>query len=294
MHTDEDRDLAKLLFLEGKSVRDVKSYLPCIGVTTLYVWKREAELTPLTSSPVHIKEDVKHNVLAIGDIHAPGHLEGYLEFCHDTYHKYGCDTVMFMGDIVDFHFISRHQSELDAAPPEIELQNAIVELSRWVKVFPEAKLCLGNHDEIPYRQAKTLGIPSSFLKSLNDLLELPDEWVWRPNWTIDDVVYEHGLGSGGMYGAKLTAIKYRRSYVQAHSHSNGMCCWIEGPFDRIFGMQTGCGIDENKYNARYGKSFFKQKTAPGCGVVLNGGEVAFHVPMDLNKYGAYKEVGSRL
>ena len=48
------------------------------------------------------------NVLVIGDLHLPFTLDGYLEHCIKTYYKYKCDTVVFIGDILDLHFTSYH------------------------------------------------------------------------------------------------------------------------------------------------------------------------------------------
>jgi UDP-N-acetylmuramyl pentapeptide synthase len=47
-------------------------------------------------------------VLVIGDLHEPFCLDGYLNHCTNTYKKYKCDTVVFIGDIIDSHFSSFH------------------------------------------------------------------------------------------------------------------------------------------------------------------------------------------
>ena len=51
---------------------------------------------------------IKKNVLVIGDIHEPFTLEGYLEFCKEQYDRFNCDTVVFIGDIIDNAFSSFH------------------------------------------------------------------------------------------------------------------------------------------------------------------------------------------
>jgi len=45
----------------------------------------------------------ERRILVIGDIHAPFTLCGYLEFCKETYAKYNCNQVIFIGDIIDNH-----------------------------------------------------------------------------------------------------------------------------------------------------------------------------------------------
>ena len=54
-------------------------------------------------------------VLAIGDLHEPATHPGYLDFCLDLYEVWDCDTVVFLGDIVDHHNISFHAKDIDSS-----------------------------------------------------------------------------------------------------------------------------------------------------------------------------------
>lgn len=45
-------------------------------------------------------------VLAIGDIHEPCSKRGYRDFCQEIYDLWDCDSVVIMGDIVDWHALS--------------------------------------------------------------------------------------------------------------------------------------------------------------------------------------------
>ena len=45
-------------------------------------------------------------ILVIGDLHEPFCLDGYLQFCKDTYAKHNCNRVVFIGDVIDSHFSS--------------------------------------------------------------------------------------------------------------------------------------------------------------------------------------------
>jgi hypothetical protein len=42
----------------------------------------------------------KYRRLIISDLHCPCVRKGFLEFCKDTYSKYKCDCVTFIGDVV--------------------------------------------------------------------------------------------------------------------------------------------------------------------------------------------------
>ncbi len=153
---------------------------------------------------------------------------------------------------------------------------AVENLKKWTKAFPDVKVCSGNHDRIPERQVKTLGIPKRYLRSLNEIYELPKTWVFSDHHEIDNVWYEHGLGSTGMYGAKNTALKYRMSYVQGHTHANAGVFHMTAPKDSIWAMNVGSGVDERHLQMRYGK-IYKNKSTLGCGIVM--GNFGFFVPM---------------
>ena len=43
----------------------------------------------------------ERRILIVGDIHAPFSLNGYLDFCKETYAIYNCNQVIFIGDIID-------------------------------------------------------------------------------------------------------------------------------------------------------------------------------------------------
>ena len=84
--------------------------------------------------------------LVIGDIHEPCAHPGYIHFCRDLRDKYRCDQVVFIGDVVDFQAISFHASRPDLPGPKDEFELAFKGVERWKRVFPEAKVCIGNHD----------------------------------------------------------------------------------------------------------------------------------------------------
>ena len=52
-------------------------------------------------------------VLVIGDTHFPFDLPTYLDFLVDTYERYNCNRVVHIGDCVDFHALSYHESDAD-------------------------------------------------------------------------------------------------------------------------------------------------------------------------------------
>lgn len=212
-------------------------------------------------------------VLCIGDLHEPFTLDGYLEFCVDTYNKWNCDKVVFIGDIVDNHYVSYHETETCGMGGDDELDKAIVNVARWHETFPDAQVTIGNHDRLPGRKAQSGGIPTRWIRAYEDVLETPT-WEFVTEVDVDGVTYIHGEGGT----ARTRCMKDMRSVVQGHLHSQCYTEWKVGARDRIFGMQVGCGVDKDTYALAYAKNFPKQAIA--CGVIIDG-ETAINEMMPL-------------
>jgi hypothetical protein len=80
----------------------------------------------------------ENRVLVIGDLHEPFCLKGYLRFCKETYAKHNCNKVVFIGDIIDNHYSSYHETDSDGMGGKAELDLAIKRVSKWYKAFPNA------------------------------------------------------------------------------------------------------------------------------------------------------------
>tara|TARA_R100000406_G_scaffold49506_1_gene33442 strand:+ start:7090 stop:7827 length:738 start_codon:yes stop_codon:yes gene_type:complete len=215
-----------------------------------------------------------NNVLIIGDLHEPFCLDGYLKFCLDTYHHYKCNNVVFIGDVIDNHFSSYHETDADGLGGGDELELAVSKIANWYKAFPKAKVIIGNHDRMIMRKAQTSSIPSKWIKSYQDVLEVPN-WEFLERYVLDDVQYIHG--EAGTARTKCRADMMNT--VQGHLHTQ---CYTEnyvGAKYRIFGMQVGCGIDHESYAMAYAKA--GKKPAIACGVILNNGKTPINVMMEL-------------
>lgn len=223
----------------------------------------------------------------IGDVHEPFSHENYLQFCVDTFIKHRVTDIVFIGDLVDNHAISRHQTSTKALSPTQEYEMVLERLEGWKITFPEAKFLIGNHDAIPSRQLATLGMPDFYLRSYTDLWKLPDTWEIDTEFVIDDVLYFHGINSSGKDGALNSALNNRMSTVQGHAHSWLGCKYSANKRNIIFGMNVGCGIDVESYAMEYGKHYVKKPTL-GCGVVYSSTE-AYAVPMGEKYFRSYKE-----
>lgn len=224
----------------------------------------------------------EQNTIVWSDVHIPFNHPRYLEFLQDTASKYSCTKSVCLGDLIDNHALSRHQSEPDSMGALAEFMETRDEVKKFIKAFPNTKFCDGNHDNIPERQAATLGIPKVFLKDFFDLWGLPSTWEVKLAHIIDGVLYKHGLNCGGKDGAINTAIQEQMSTCIGHFHAFGGVKYIANHRNLIFGMNVGCGIDIEAYAFAYGKHS-KYRPTLGCGVVFSDKNAIF-VPMDMEKY----------
>jgi predicted phosphodiesterase len=211
----------------------------------------------------------------IADTHIPFEHPEYLQHCIDTFKRFGVTKVVHIGDLVDHHAGSRFSSELEAKNVEEELKMTKEALKPWIKAFPELKLCLGNHDKIPARQAKTVGISQSFMKTFEELYELPEGWDCAMSHVIDGVHYDHGCNSGGMMGAKNTSLKMGVSYVQGHTHMHAGVYYNANVHGKTtFGLNVGCGINQEAYAYNYARGM-RGELVMGCGIVMEGKDALF-------------------
>lgn len=211
-------------------------------------------------------------VLVIGDIHLPAAHPGYLSFVRDLRDRYKCDEILFIGDIVDFHAISFHARHPEAPGPKDEYELALSAIRPWVRCFPKARVCIGNHDARVVRLAETVNIPAAFLRSYSDIWGTPG-WKWEYSHIVDDVYYFHGTGTGGLHPAFTSMSKMLMSVCQGHIHSAAGIKWRANPQRRIFGMDTGCGVDDKAVAFAYGR-MQQVRSMLSAGVVLDG--VPYH------------------
>lgn len=211
------------------------------------------------------------------DVHAPFDHPMYLDFLTKTFKFYGVRKVICLGDLVDFHALSKYETEPCAMGAYDELDIAINTVGKYVEEFPCLHLTLGNHDLRPARQGKSVGLGERFLTSFRNLLKLPDTWEISEDLLFEDVLYKHGEKSGGKDGALNAAIQERMSTVIGHFHGFAGCKYSANKRDMVFGMNVGCGIDSDKYAFAYGKND-KCRPIRGCGIVFNPQKALF-VPM---------------
>lgn len=206
----------------------------------------------------------------VGDTHEPFCLEGYMEFCLSIFDQWECDTFIHIGDLVDHHALSFHDSEPMLKGVNGELMDARERLQPWYDAFPKLRICNGNHDLIPARQLTKIGMDAEvWMRPLAEVYDFPKGWELVDTVTIDGVLYHHGYTANGVNGFRNDSIKRMARTVSGHAHGNAGVSATASQHRLIWGMAVGCGVDVDSMAMIYGKHFL-QKPIVSCGVVIDG------------------------
>jgi len=225
-------------------------------------------------------------VLVVGDLHIPWERKGYFNFCCDLYKEWQCDTVVFIGDVVDSHAVSFHKKHPDMPGALQEYKQTKKQVQRWYRQFPKAVVTIGNHDERIIRVARDSGIPDVYLKSYKQNWGTPG-WQWKKDHIIDKVYYYHGTCQGGEYPACNAVKKMLMSCVLGHNHTASGNKFYANPNKLYFGCDVGCGIDDVQMAFAYAINN-KRRSILSAAVVIDG-RVPYVEPMPCGKGERYHD-----
>lgn len=230
------------------------------------------------------KKKAKSEVVGIiGDTHLPYELDGYMDFCLETFEREGVNKVVHIGDLIDNHSLSFHDSEPALKGSRGEYIDALERLAPWKKAFPELILIFGNHDQIPQRQLVKLGLdPTIYMRPMSEVYDFPNGWVALDEWESNGVLYHHGHTAAGVNGFRNDSKSRMRNTVTGHIHSNCGVSYTACDHKLVFGVATGCGVDNSSMAFIYGKHF-KNKPVVGCAVIKDNGKTPLTFTMDLGR-----------
>ena len=227
-------------------------------------------------------------ILVVSDTHFPFHHPDTLEFLAAVKDTYRPDCVVHIGDEVDNHALSFHDSDpdLDSAGPELtKARKCIAELH---KMFPKMHLLESNHGSLVYRKAKAHGIPVAAIKSYRDILEVGPGWTWHKDLTLrmsdGKYVYFH---HGKLGDALKVSLSMSMSAVQGHYHGKFGVQYWGNPLGLYWGMQVGCLINDQSLAFAYNKADLPRPII-GTGIILSGQPKL--LPMVLNRGGRWNRV----
>lgn len=209
-------------------------------------------------------------VFVIGDLHIPYHHRSSFAFLRAVKEKYKPDLVINIGDELDQHAISMHDSNPDLPSAGDELKTSKTYIKELEKIFPKMILIHSNHSSLVYRRALKYGLPREYLRSYNEFLGVGKDWQWIDDLTItlsDDsrCFFTHGMSADVL---KL-AMQMGKHCVQGHYHSKFSIGYFSNPDELIWGMQVGCLTSQKSMAFDYSKNF-KNRFIMGSGMIIDG------------------------
>lgn len=215
-------------------------------------------------------------VLAIPDLHCPFEHPDALAFLKAVKSKFVPTTIVCLGDEMDGHAFSRYMPDPDGDGPGQELARSIEHLIPFYKEFPEVLVCESNHTIRGWKKGFDAGLPQSFLRTVETVLEAPDGWRWASHHEIDGVFYTHGDPFHGVNADRKWRQEKNQSVVIGHIHAHAGVKY----HGSLFSANMGCLIDDEAYAFKYARKM-PVRVNLGCGLIING-QVAHFIPMRVN------------
>lgn len=209
-------------------------------------------------------------IFVISDMHIPYHHEDLLPFFKAIKKKYNPDRVVCIGDELDNHAMSFHDSDPDVFSAGYELKRARETIAEIEKIFPEVDLVDSNHGSLYYRKAKAHGIPKEAMVSYNDLLGVGEGWKWHMDLTLTmsdgkSVYFHHGKTSDALTLSQRQGM----SAVQGHYHSRFKADYWSNTNGLYWGLQVGCLINDSSLAFSYNKNT-TDRPIIGSAIIING------------------------
>ena len=224
-------------------------------------------------------------ILLISDLHIPYHHPDALDFLQYLKDKYNPTRVICLGDEMDKHALSFHDSDPDLPSAGDELRMSLPVIAKLKEMFPVMDILESNHGSLLYRKAHAFGIPKHYLKSYNDVLGVDSDWKWYYDITVDlpngnKCYLHHGKSSN------VTKTSQTMSMCSAagHFHETFKIEYWGNPVALYWAMQTGCLIDDKSYAFNYNNVNLKRPII-GTGLIINSMPIL--EPMILNSSGRW-------
>ena len=225
-------------------------------------------------------------IMVIPDIHAPYQHPDTLAFLRTVRDTFAPDLVVSLGDELDYHALSFHDSDPNLDSAGTELEKAKLFISDMHNEFRNVLVCHSNHGSMVFRRAKAHGIPVQMIKSYREVLfqnNAGDGWSWAESWRVatplGDVLFKHQTSN-----ILVDAAHNQANLVVGHEHGKFGVEYSASSSNLYYGMYCGCLIDKDSMAFAYGKHSLR-KPIVGCGVILNGRPIP--IPMVLRADGRW-------
>ena len=289
------KEQALQLFMAGTSKREISRKLD-VPYSSLWEWLdknvegKEAVIDDSAHDLFVSDEGIKPrftteskvtygNILLISDMHIPYHHKDTLDFLSDLNKEYVPSRIICMGDELDKHALSFHDSDPELPSAGDELRAALPVISQLHKLFPRMDLLESNHGSLIYRKAKHHGIPRQYLRTYNEVLGVGAGWRWHFDLTVkmenDSSCYFH---HGKTNNILRLSQQMGMCAASGHYHNDFAVRYWANPNALYWALQTGCLIDDKSLAFTY-NNVNVQRPIIGTSVIVEGLPVL--VPMRL-------------
>lgn len=197
---------------------------------------------------------MNNRVLVIGDIHFPYHHKDTFKFLKAIKTIYKPDRVISIGDEIDGHAWSYHESSTELDSPGQEFIKAKKCMKELESLFPKLDILESNHGSLHKRKQQTHQIPSGFIRSYNEAWEVSPLWKWHYDLTIrlsngQDCYFHHSRSANIIKASQAMG----ENCVFGHHHNKqSIEYWTSGRITK-FGAFTGCLVDVDSLAYAYGR-----------------------------------------
>ena len=122
-------------------------------------------------------------ILVISDLHIPYLHQDAFKFLKAIKKEFKPDTIINIGDSIDFHNISMHQSSPDLPNAGDELRITREYIKELESIFPVVTEVDSNHSSLVYRRAFKYGLSREFMRDYGDFLGTK-KWKWIDDLTL--------------------------------------------------------------------------------------------------------------
>ena len=230
-------------------------------------------------------------ILVIPDLHFPYCHPDSLDFLNKLKKILNPTRTICLGDELDYHALSFHDSDPDLDSAGAELVRSLGYIDTLHEMFPKMDLLESNHGSMAYRKQKHAGMPRHLLKSYNEVLCVPvEDWKWHDQLNItlpngEIVVFRHYFGANVLRASQAMGA----SVVQGHAHSSFDIQYWRNHAGLHFGATVGCLIDDKSMAFAYNKLQLKR---PITGAMFIGDCIPQLIPMMVDENNRW--IGTRV
>jgi hypothetical protein len=229
-----------------------------------------------------------NRILVISDLHSPFYHPDTVPFLTAIKEKYDPDMVICVGDELDHHCMSFHDTDVDMGlSASSETEKAIGHLVPIYSLFEKVKVMHSNHGSMVFRRAKAHSIPLRFIVDYNTAINAPKGWTWHDELIITLPNKQKCYVSHGQSGRAFKVSKDMcMNAVQGHWHNDFSINYWSNPENLYWSLSVGCLINDKELSFEYGR-LQKKRPLIGCGMIIDSQPKL--IPLVKNKNGRWNK-----